>query len=87
MCTPAGQPFDLTKTRLQTAQPGQYTGMFDVVKQTLARDGVKGSVPTRATDANPVQLALRPRARTALAINSRGSSEAPQSIECWGDTY
>ncbi|GAA5863099.1 hypothetical protein JCM3774_001420 [Rhodotorula dairenensis] len=37
-----GQPFDLTKVRLQTAAPGQYTGALDVVKQTLARDGVRG---------------------------------------------
>lgn len=37
-----GHPFDLTKTRLQTAAPGTYTGAIDVVKKTLARDGVKG---------------------------------------------
>ncbi|KAL0951407.1 hypothetical protein HGRIS_008101 [Hohenbuehelia grisea] len=37
-----GHPFDLTKTRLQTAAPGTYKGAVDVVKQTLARDGVKG---------------------------------------------
>ncbi|ORY66652.1 mitochondrial carrier domain-containing protein [Leucosporidium creatinivorum] len=37
-----GQPFDLTKTRLQTAAPGQYKGGLDVVKQTLARDGIRG---------------------------------------------
>lgn len=37
-----GHPFDLTKTRLQTAAPGAYTGAIDVVKQTLARDGVTG---------------------------------------------
>ncbi|KAI5476690.1 hypothetical protein MNV49_007404 [Pseudohyphozyma bogoriensis] len=37
-----GQPFDLTKTRLQTAAPGQYTGTLDVVKQTIQRDGVRG---------------------------------------------
>jgi len=35
-------PFDLTKTRLQTAPPGAYTGAIDVVKQTIARDGIKG---------------------------------------------
>lgn len=40
----AGQPFDLTKVRLQTAAPGQYTGAMDVVKQTMARDGVRGCV-------------------------------------------
>jgi hypothetical protein len=39
---PPGHPFDLTKTRLQTAAPGTYTGAIDVVKKTLARDGVTG---------------------------------------------
>ncbi|EGO05187.1 hypothetical protein SERLA73DRAFT_44724 [Serpula lacrymans var. lacrymans S7.3] len=37
-----GHPFDLTKTRLQTAAPGAYTGALDVVRKTLARDGVTG---------------------------------------------
>ncbi|KAH7885923.1 hypothetical protein F5I97DRAFT_1809627 [Phlebopus sp. FC_14] len=37
-----GHPFDLTKTRLQTATPGQYTGAVDVVRKTLARDGITG---------------------------------------------
>jgi len=37
-----GHPFDLTKTRLQTANPGTYTGGLDVVKKTLARDGPTG---------------------------------------------
>jgi len=37
-----GHPFDLTKTRLQTAAPGVYTGAVDVVRKTLARDGVTG---------------------------------------------
>lgn len=37
-----GHPFDLTKTRLQTAAPGAYTGGLGVVKKTLARDGATG---------------------------------------------
>ncbi|KAJ3521687.1 hypothetical protein NM688_g8983 [Phlebia brevispora] len=37
-----GHPFDLTKTRLQTAAPGTYTGAIDVVKKTIARDGATG---------------------------------------------
>jgi len=37
-----GHPFDLTKVRLQTAPKGTYTGAIDVVKKTLARDGIKG---------------------------------------------
>jgi hypothetical protein len=46
LCVFAGHPFDLTKTRLQTAAPGVYKGALDVVKKTLARDGVSGCVPT-----------------------------------------
>ncbi|KAJ7596876.1 hypothetical protein C8J56DRAFT_882521 [Mycena floridula] len=38
----AGHPFDLTKTRLQTAPAGTYKGALDVVKQTLAKDGATG---------------------------------------------
>jgi len=37
-----GHPFDLTKTRLQTAAAGTYTGGLDVVKKTLGRDGIFG---------------------------------------------
>jgi hypothetical protein len=38
----SGHPFDLTKTRLQTAAPGAYKGALDVVKKTVARDGISG---------------------------------------------
>ncbi|KAJ7099615.1 hypothetical protein C8R43DRAFT_1092346 [Mycena crocata] len=37
-----GHPFDLTKTRLQTAPTGVYTGAIDVVKKTVAKDGITG---------------------------------------------
>ncbi|PWN23134.1 mitochondrial carrier [Microstroma glucosiphilum] len=37
-----GHPFDLTKTRLQTAADGTYTGGLDVVRKTLQADGVRG---------------------------------------------
>jgi len=37
-----GHPFDLTKTRLQTAPAGTYTGGVDVVKQALRADGARG---------------------------------------------
>ncbi|KAJ7487436.1 mitochondrial carrier domain-containing protein [Mycena galericulata] len=37
-----GHPFDLTKTRLQTAPAGVYTGAIDVVKKTVAKDGISG---------------------------------------------
>ena len=42
MAVLVGHPFDLTKTRLQTAAAGTYTGGLDVVRQTLAKDGVRG---------------------------------------------
>ncbi|EPS38480.1 hypothetical protein H072_7774 [Dactylellina haptotyla CBS 200.50] len=35
-----GHPFDLVKVRLQTAEKGVYTGTLDVVKKTLAKEGV-----------------------------------------------
>lgn len=35
-----GHPFDLVKVRLQTAEKGVYKGAIDVVKKTLAREGI-----------------------------------------------
>lgn len=35
-----GHPFDLVKVRLQTAEKGVYTGAIDVVKKTIAREGL-----------------------------------------------
>ena len=37
-----GHPFDLIKTRLQTAPPGTYSGSIDVTMKTIRADGVKG---------------------------------------------
>ncbi|KAH7106754.1 mitochondrial carrier [Auriculariales sp. MPI-PUGE-AT-0066] len=37
-----GHPFDLIKTRLQTAPPGTYTGALDAVRKAVARDGATG---------------------------------------------
>ncbi|WFD35114.1 carnitine transporter [Malassezia cuniculi] len=37
-----GHPFDLIKTRLQTAPPGTYKGAFDVIGKTVKADGIKG---------------------------------------------
>ncbi|WFD03656.1 carnitine transporter [Malassezia obtusa] len=38
----AGHPFDLIKTRLQTAPPGTYSGSLDAVRKTIQVDGFKG---------------------------------------------
>lgn len=35
-----GHPFDLVKVRLQTAEKGAYTGAMDVVRKTVAREGL-----------------------------------------------
>lgn len=35
-----GHPFDLVKVRLQTAEAGVYKGAMDVVKRTVAREGL-----------------------------------------------
>ena len=36
-----GHPFDLVKVRMQTAEKGFYTGAIDVVKKTIAREGMR----------------------------------------------
>ena len=36
-----GHPFDLVKVRMQTAEKGVYTGAIDVVKKTVAREGLR----------------------------------------------
>ncbi|KAI9815190.1 MAG: carnitine transporter [Thelocarpon impressellum] len=35
-----GHPFDLVKVRMQTAEKGVYSGAVDVVRQTVAREGL-----------------------------------------------
>lgn len=35
-----GHPFDLVKVRLQTADKGVYNGAIDVVRRTVAREGL-----------------------------------------------
>ena len=36
-----GHPFDLVKVRMQTAEKGVYTGAMDVVRKTIAREGLR----------------------------------------------
>lgn len=36
-----GHPFDLVKVRLQTAESGVYSSAFDVVRKSVARDGLR----------------------------------------------
>lgn len=35
-----GHPFDLVKVRLQTAEKGVYSSALDVVRKTVAREGM-----------------------------------------------
>lgn len=35
-----GHPFDLVKVRMQTAQKGVYSGAMDVVRKTVAKEGL-----------------------------------------------
>lgn len=35
-----GHPFDLVKVRMQTAEKGVYSGAIDVVRKTIAREGL-----------------------------------------------
>jgi solute carrier family 25 carnitine/acylcarnitine transporter 20/29 len=35
-----GHPFDLVKVRMQTAEKGVYSGAMDVVRKSVAKDGL-----------------------------------------------
>jgi solute carrier family 25 carnitine/acylcarnitine transporter 20/29 len=35
-----GHPFDLVKVRMQTAEKGVYSGAMDVVRKTIAKEGL-----------------------------------------------
>lgn len=37
----SGHPFDLVKVRLQTAEKGVYSSAIDVVKKSVAKDGLR----------------------------------------------
>jgi solute carrier family 25 (mitochondrial carnitine/acylcarnitine transporter), member 20/29 len=37
-----GHPFDLVKVRLQTAERGVYSSAVDVVRKSVAKDGLRG---------------------------------------------
>ncbi|KAH9908339.1 mitochondrial carrier domain-containing protein [Xylariomycetidae sp. FL2044] len=39
-----GHPFDLVKVRLQTAEKGVYKSAVDVVRKSVARDGLRGGL-------------------------------------------
>ena len=36
-----GHPFDLVKVRMQTTEKGVYNGAIDVVRKTVAREGLR----------------------------------------------
>ncbi|KAG7287581.1 hypothetical protein NEMBOFW57_007093 [Staphylotrichum longicolle] len=41
VCAVVGHPFDLVKVRLQTAEKGVYSSAMDVVKKSVAKDGLR----------------------------------------------
>ncbi|RYH15211.1 solute carrier family 25 protein [archaeon] len=54
-----GHPFDTTKTRLQTAPPGFYSGTMDCVKKTVHWEGFYGfysGIVSPLSGKNPANL-------------------------------
>ena len=47
-----GHPFDLVKVRMQTAEKGVYSGALDVVRKTVAREGLRKVCHERSEEAN-----------------------------------
>ena len=67
-----GHPFDLVKVRLQTAEKGVYSGAIDVVRRTVAREGM-----VRVGDPAVLQKMLNRR----KANTTRGCMQA--SLRRW----
>ena len=47
-----GHPFDLVKVRMQTAEKGVYSGAIDVVRKTVAREGLRKVCHEKSEEAN-----------------------------------
>lgn len=52
------QPFDVMKTRMQNAPPGQYEGVLSVVKDLLATSS--DSVPSKGPNSNHGSVQVNP---------------------------
>lgn len=69
-------PFDVVKSRWQTAPPGQYSGLVDVLRQTVRHEGVpalfRGLAPAlmRAFPANAACLWGVETARQIMSTSS-----------------
>ena len=59
-----GHPFDLCKVRLQTAEKGVYSGAIDVVKKSIAKDGLRrglyAGVSAPLVGVTPMCMSLAP---------------------------
>lgn len=67
-----GHPFDLIKVRLQTAERGVYSGAIDVVRKSIAKDGLgKGlyaGVSAPIVGVTPMCELLHPSSRRWKAV-------------------
>ncbi len=60
-----GHPFDLVKVRLQTAEKGVYSGAIDVVRRTIAREGL-----ARVSRGDPGRMVRAGRPELIAAIGA-----------------
>lgn len=62
-----GHPFDLVKVRLQTAEKGVYSSAVDVVRKSIARDGLRrglyAGVSAPLVGVTPMCTSICPRTR------------------------
>ena len=83
-----GHPFDLVKVRLQTAEKGVYNGAVDVVRRTVAREGLArglyAGVSAPLVGVTPmfavsfwVKLQLSRKQHLSLSSSPRAKSQKP----------
>ena len=83
-----GHPFDLVKVRLQTAEKGVYSSAIDVVRRSVAKDGLRrglyAGVSAPLVGVTPMCM-LPPPLRTAEEICPSDTLQT-QSLSPSGDT-
>jgi hypothetical protein len=83
-----GHPFDLVKVRLQTAEKGVYSGALDVVRRSIARDGLArglyAGVSAPLVGVTPMCMCFLP---PAVSLSELTSTICSRSIllglRCW----
>jgi solute carrier family 25 carnitine/acylcarnitine transporter 20/29 len=73
-----GHPFDLVKVRMQTAEKGVYSSAFDVVRKSIAKDGIRRGL--YAGVSAPL-VGVTPMCKYTLHLHAKRNSPSKKSTK------